>query len=41
MNNNKLKINLTTKIKDKFKNQNFDALTNENDFLVRNLKKAG
>ena len=41
MNHNKLKKFFTTKIRDKHKNLNFDLLTNENDYLVRNLKKAG
>ena len=41
MNINKIKKNLTTEIKEKIKKSNFDVLTNENDFLVKNLKKAG
>ncbi len=41
MNANKIKKNLTTEIKDKLKKSKFDLLTNENDFLVKNLKKAG
>ena len=41
MNNNKIKINQTTEIKEKIKKSKFDLLTNENDFLVKNLKKAG
>ena len=41
MNSNKIQNNLTTEIKDKFKKSKFDLLTNENDFLVKNLKKAG
>ena len=36
-----LKKNLTTEIKEHIKKSKFDALTNENDFLVKNLKKAG
>ena len=38
---NKQKINPTTEIKEKIKKSKFDVLTNENDFLVKNLKKAG
>ena len=41
MNTNKIKKNSTTEINDKFKKSKFDFLTNENDFLVKNLKKAG
>ena len=41
MNTNKFKKNSTTEIKEKFKKSKFDLLTNENDFLVKNLKKAG
>ena len=41
MNFNKIKKDLTTEIKDKLKKSKFDVLTNENDFLVKNLKKAG
>ena len=41
MNTNKFKKNPTTEIKEKIKKSKFDVLTNENDFLVRNLKKAG
>ena len=40
MNTNKIKKNPTFEIK-KFKKSMFDVLTNENDFLVKNLKKAG
>ena len=39
--NNKIKKNSITDIKEKIKKSKFDVLTNENDFLVRNLKKAG
>ena len=39
--NNKIKKNLTIEIKEKIKKSKFDVLTNENDFLVKNLKKAG
>ena len=38
---NKIKNNLTPEIKERFKKSKFDLLTNENDFLVKNLKKAG
>ena len=41
MNTNKIKKNSTSEIKEKLKKSKFDLLTNENDFLVRNLKKAG
>tara|TARA_B100001989_G_scaffold184522_1_gene134356 strand:- start:286 stop:411 length:126 start_codon:yes stop_codon:yes gene_type:complete len=41
MDPNKLKENLTTENRDKLKKSKFNLLTNENDFLVKNLKKAG
>ena len=41
MNSNKIKKDLTSKIKEKPKKSKFDVLTNENDFLVKNLKKPG
>ena len=42
MNINKIKEkNPTTEIKEKLKKSKFDLLTNENDFLVKSLKKAG
>ena len=41
MNPNKLKKNLSTEIREQFKKTRIDILTNENDFLVKNLKKAG
>ena len=41
MNINKIKKNPTTEIKEKLKKSKFDLLTNENDFLVKTLKKAG
>ena len=41
MNHNKIKKNPTTEIKEKIKKSKFEVLTNENDFLVKNLKKAG
>ena len=39
MNTNKIKKNPTSEIKEKIKKSKFDVLTNENDFLVKNLKK--
>ena len=41
MNTNKIKKKPTTEIKEKLKKSKFDLLTNENDFLVKSLKKAG
>ena len=41
MNLNNIKKDLTPKIKQTPKKSKFDVLTNENDFLVKNLKKAG
>ena len=41
MNPQKIKKFLTSEIKEQLKKSNFDNLTNENDFLVKNLKKAG
>ena len=41
MNLIQIKENLTSEIKKKLKKSKFEVLTNENDFLVRNLKKAG
>ena len=41
MNSNKIQNNLTTEIKEKLKKSKFDVLTKDNDFLVKNLKKAG
>ena len=42
MNSNKLKENLNSEMKKKsWKNSKLKVLTNENDFLVKNLKKAG
>ena len=41
MNSNKIKKDLNNEIKEKLKKSKFDVLTNENDFLVKNLKKAG
>ena len=41
MNINKNKNTLTSEIKEEFKRSKLDVLTNENDFLVKNLKKAG
>ena len=41
MNNKKIKKNSTIEIKENLKKSKFDLLTNENDFLVKSLKKAG
>ena len=41
MNSNKFKNNLTTETKEQSKKSKLGLLTNENDFLVKNLKKAG
>ena len=41
MHSDKITRNLTTQINEKLKKSKFDLLTNENDFLVKNLKKAG
>ena len=41
MNQNKTKKNLTPEFIKDTKKSKFDVLTNENDFLVKNLKKAG
>ena len=41
MSPNKIKKISTTEIKEKLKKSRFDVLTNENYFLVKNLKKAG
>ena len=38
---NKLNKFLNNEIKEQLKKSRFDILTNENDFLVKNLKKAG
>ena len=38
---NETKNNLTPGIKKELKKSKFEVLTNENDFLVKNLKKAG
>ena len=38
---NNIKKNPTTEIKKELKKSKFDFLTNEKDFLVKNLKKAG
>ena len=37
----KIKKNSTSEIKEKLKKSNLDVLTNENDFLVKNLKRPG
>ena len=41
MNLNRSKKELIPEIKKNIKKSKFDILTNENDFLVKNLKKAG
>ena len=41
MNFDKTKKSSTAEIKRKLMKSKFDLLTNENDFLVRSLKKAG
>ena len=41
VNLNDTKKNLTPKIKKELKKSKLEVLTNENDFLVKNLKKAG
>ena len=41
MNLNETKRNLNPEIKNELKKSKLDVLTNENDFLVKNLKKAG
>jgi len=41
MNLNLQKKNLTPEIKKEEKKSKLKVLTNENDFLVKNLKKAG
>ena len=38
---NKIKKISTSEINGKLKKSKFDLLTNENDFLVKSLKKAG
>ena len=41
MNLNKIKKNLNSEIKKEMKKSKLEVLTNENDYLVKNLKKAG
>ena len=41
MNSNKIKKILTPEIKEHLKKSKLDVLTNENDFLIKNLIKAG
>ena len=41
MNLKETKKNLTSVIKKELKKSKLEVLTNENDFLVKNLKKAG
>ena len=41
MNLNEIKKNLNSEIKKELEKSKLEDLTNENDFLVKNLKKAG
>ena len=41
MNLNKTKKDLSPEIRKEFEKSKLEVLTNENDFLVKNLKKAG
>ena len=41
MNLNEIKKSLVPEIKKEMKKSKLKVLTNENDFLVKNLKKAG
>ena len=41
MNLNKTEKNLTPEIQKEEKKSKLEVLTNENDYLVKNLKKAG
>ena len=41
MNIDKIKKNSTTEIKEKLEKSKLNLLTSENDFLIKNLKKAG
>ena len=41
MNLNEIKKNLNPEIKKELEKSKLEVLTNENDFLVKNLKKAG
>ena len=41
MNLKETKKNLISEIKKELKKSKLEVLTNENDFLVKNLKKAG
>ena len=41
MNLNNKKNDLTSEVKKELKRSKLKVLTNENDFLVKNLKKAG
>tara|TARA_B100000886_G_scaffold106398_1_gene70956 strand:+ start:82 stop:207 length:126 start_codon:yes stop_codon:yes gene_type:complete len=41
MNQYEFKKDSTPEIKKELKKSKFEVLTNENDFLVKNLKKAG
>ena len=41
MNLNRTKRDLTPEIKKELEKSKLEVLTNENDFLIKNLKKAG
>ena len=41
MNNNETKKNINSEIKKELEKSKLEVLTHENDFLVKNLKKAG
>ena len=41
MDSSKLKKNLTTEISEQLRKSKISILSNENDFLVKNLRKAG
>ena len=41
MKQNETKKNLITELKKEMKKSKLEVLTNENDYLVKNLKKAG
>ena len=41
MNLNETKIDITPEIKKELKKYKLEVLTSQNDFLVKNLKKAG
>ena len=41
MNHNETKKNINSEIKKELEKSKLEVLTHENDFLVKNLKKAG